>query len=308
MKAMSQATYIDRRSGTLVTEPVYGERFLRWAYATEAGWLITKLFLSRPVVSRIYGWLNSGRWSRRKICRFVEAMNVDIDDLSRPLSAFRSFNDFFAREIDLCRRPIDPDPDICISPVDGRLLAYEAIDPMARFDIKHASFNLRQLLAETELADRFAGGSIVIARLYLSDYHHFHFPVSGIPGPARRIGNRCFATTPYKGSRSVPLYARNVRSRTLMATDRFGTLALVEIGGFTVASLNQVYAPSVSVRKGAPKGFFGIGGSTVVLVFQPGAIALDADLLENTKRGLETYVQFGQRIGRALLPRRGFKA
>jgi phosphatidylserine decarboxylase len=308
MTAMTQATYIDRRSGTLDTEPVYGERFMRWAYTTEAGWLITKLFLSRPIVSRIYGWLNRGSWSRGKIYPFVEAMKVDIDDLSRPLSGFKSFNDFFTREIDLRRRPIDPDADICISPVDGRLLAYQTADPMAQFNIKHAPFNLQQLLADAELADRFAGGSIVIARLYLSDYHHFHFPVSGIPGPAQRLGSRCFAITPNTGSKLVPLYARNVRSRTLMETDRFGLLAMIEIGGFTVASLNQVYTASAPTPKGSRKGFFGIGGSTVVLVFEPGAIALDDDLLANTQGSLETYVRFGERIGTALRWRKKLEA
>jgi phosphatidylserine decarboxylase len=54
----------------------------------------------------------------------------------------------------------------------------------------------------------------------------------------------------------------------------------------------------VYVSKGAKKGFFEFGGSTVVLLFQKGRIELDQDLCTNTQNEIETYVRMGESIGK----------
>jgi hypothetical protein len=38
----------------------------------------------------------------------------------------------------------------------------------------------------------------------------------------------------------------------------------------------------------------------VAVLFEKGRIEIDADLLENTDNGLETYARVGERMGRAL--------
>ena len=53
------------------------------------------------------------------------------------------------------------------------------------------------------------------------------------------------------------------------------------------------------MAKGERKGWFELGGSTVVLVFEQNAILFDADLCANSAAGIETYVHLGESVGRA---------
>ncbi|MGO8127046.1 phosphatidylserine decarboxylase, partial [Rhizobium ruizarguesonis] len=64
----------------------------------------------------------------------------------RPLDGFTSFSEFISRRIDLSKRPIDPDPSVCVSPVDGRVLAYPIVRANSSFRIKSSLFDLKGLL------------------------------------------------------------------------------------------------------------------------------------------------------------------
>ena len=51
------------------------------------------------------------------------------------------------------------------------------------------------------------------------------------------------------------------------------------------------------MKKGQEKGNFEFGGSTIILLIQPGKVRIDYDLIENTEEGYETIVKMGERIG-----------
>ena len=53
---------------------------------------------------------------------------------------------------------------------------------------------------------------------------------------------------------------------------------------------------SYSFTAGEEKGYFSLGGSTIVEILN-NKIVIDDDLLENTKKGLETKLGIGERIG-----------
>jgi phosphatidylserine decarboxylase len=292
------AAYVDRRDGQLKRDPIYAAAFMDWCYNARAGKTLTRSILNRWFASALYGWYYKQPWTRSKIAPFAAAMQVNLDELDGDLAQFRSFNEFICRRIDLSKRAIDPDPRTFISPVDGRLLAYREVAADRTFQIKSGEFDLRRLLADEDLSRRYQGGSVVILRLYLADYHHFHFPDSGVPGEPRIVPGRYFAVSPYSRQWAVPFYGENRRTITLFDSDVFGRVALIEIGAFTVGSIQQTFVPHVRVSKGDPKGYFELGASVVVLVLQRGAIQLDEDLCRNTEAGLETFVRLGERIGR----------
>ena len=296
---LTQFSYYDRRSGQLRQDPIYARGLAGWLYNSALGWFLIEFLLSRRWVSRLYGWLNKRRWSRCRIKSFARRLEINLEEVPRSIDAFESFNDFITREIDLSRRVINPDPDVCIAPADGRVLAYPVIDAGVSLSIKRSTFNLRTLLRDEELAQAYSGGSVVVSRLYLTDYHHFHFPDGGTAHAAVSIDGRCFAVSPYSGRRLLPFYAENRRMVTLFDSDHFGRIAMVEVGAFTIASIQQRYQPGTRVRKGDHKGFFELGGSIVILLFKNGAIRLDEDLCRNALSGMETYVRFGESIGRA---------
>lgn len=290
-------TYYDRSTGALLAEPVYGDAFLFWAYNSRTGRIMTDLLLRRKLVSRLYGWFHKQPWSKPKIKSFARQMKISVDELLRPLEDFANFNDFFTREIDLSKRPIRNDPGVCIAPTDGKVLAYRVVPLDMTFRIKHGLFNLRRFLKDDALTDAYANGSMVISRLSLRDYHHIHFPDSGIPQKPILIEGKYYAVGPYALRAPLPFYTENCRVLTLLDSAHFGRIAIVEVGGFTVGSIQQRYEPGARIAKGARKAFFELGGSTVVLLFERGAIRLDEDLCLRTMAGIETFVKFGDSLG-----------
>ena len=220
-------TYFDREQGVFLDEEVYARGFLDWSYNSRPGRFLTDALFRRRWVSRLYGWFQKTRWSRRRILPFVQRLRIHVEEIVRPLSDFENFNDFFTREIDLSRRTIRHEPDVCISPADGRALAYSQVDGDGTFRIKRADFNLRRLLCDDALVERYGGGSMFITRLYLRDYHHFHFPDSGTPGPARAIDGGYYAVSPYARRSLVPFYTENYRMVSQLESDHFGPIAFV---------------------------------------------------------------------------------
>jgi len=77
----------------------------------------------------------------------------------------------------------------------------------------------------------------------------------------------------------------------------FGRVAYVAIGATCVGSVVMSVNANDNVAKGDEFGKMQFGGSTVVLLFGKGKIKLDPDLLFNSRRGLETYIEMGMRIG-----------
>ena len=284
---------------------MYAQGFLDWAHNTRSGRLVTDLVLRHRWVSRLYGWLHRQRLSRHRIPSFVRQMDVNTDEMLRPLDAYTSFNDFFTRAIDLDKRPVHGGPRVCAAPADGRVLAYQKVETGQSFRIKRSLFELGEFIGDDALAAQHDGGSMCITRLYLSDYHRFHFPDCGVPEPAVSIPGYYYAVSPYSLRRLVPMYTHNHRVLTRFHSDHFGPVMMVEVGAFTVGSIRQSYRPGERVHKGELKGLFEVGGSTVVLIFEKGAIALDGDLCASTAEGIETYVQLGTSLDRTVGPESG---
>lgn len=294
--------YYDRARGTFEAETVYARGFLRWLYNSRPGGLVEQLLVGTPLPSRAWAAFHRSRWSRRRIRGFVDRMGIDMSESARGVDDFGSFHEFFVRSLRAGSRPITADPEVCVAPVDGKVLAYPCVEPDRSFRVKRASFRLGALLRDPELAATFAGGSMAVCRLGLSDYHHFHFPDSGTPGPSRTIPGRYHAGGPYAERTLVPFFAENRRMVTVLESDHFGRVGMVEVGALTVGSIQQRFRPGARVVKGEAKGFFELGGSTVVLLFGPGAIALDPELCDLTARDVESFVRMGRPLGTRAAP------
>lgn len=85
----------------------------------------------------------------------------------------------------------------------------------------------------------------------------------------------------------------------LVETRHFGLVVMVAVGATVVGSINNVIPTGAFAVKGDCHGFFKFGGSTVLVLFQPGALTLDADLRAYALQPLETYVKVGEHIGKA---------
>jgi phosphatidylserine decarboxylase len=296
-------SYYDRYRREFREERVYASDFLYWMYNTTWGCLATDLFIKHRAFSRLYGWLHRLPWSRKKIEPFVRQLGIDPKELPYGPRGYDTFHDFFIREVDLANRPIILDSQVCICPVDGKVLAYPSINRDEHYRIKRSAFNLAGFLRDEALADLFSGGSMAVCRLSLGDNHRFHFPDPGRPGEAVAIPGFYHAGGPYSRRSLIPFFAENYRMRTVFASDHFALMHIVEIGALTVGSIMQTYRPGEWISKGEQKGYFALG-STVVLLFQKGAIEFDTDLLANTEQEIETYVHLGDSLGKVPVSRK----
>ncbi len=297
MKDPFSITYYDRATGSMMAEKVHAARFLRWLYNTGTGVLACRLLTSNRLFSAAYGRFHDSGISKLKIKPFVKRMKINMAESLKQIDDFVSFNDFFTRKIHLSARPIDERPGACIAPADGKVLVYEKIDADTTFRIKRCTFNLRDFLKDDVLARMYSGGSVLISRLSLADYHHFHFPDSGVAHQARPIRGNYHAGASYSRTRLLPFFTENYRMQTLLSSDHFGWIVMVEVGALTVGSISQSYEPGKRVSKGDHKGNFELGGSTVVLLFEKGSIRFCKDLLDNTENEIETSVRFGDCVG-----------
>jgi phosphatidylserine decarboxylase len=252
-----------------------------------------RALLTRPVASRVYGSFQRAGRTRSKVESFARAVGIDPSDAARPLSSFESIDDFFARRLREGARPVDPEPTHLVSPADARVLVYPRLSG-ALLPVKGARVPLEDLLADRVLAARYERGSAIVLRLAVADYHRFHFPDSGTAGPWREAGTRLDSVHPIALASGAPSFL-NKRQVSELATERFGRIAQIEVGAICVGTIVQTYTPG-PVRRGAEKGFFRFGGSTVVLVAEEGAVRFDEDLVASSGEGLETLVRVGTRI------------
>lgn len=291
--------YVERYNGTLQKEQIAGEKWLRWIYETRGGLGLLELIVKRKIFSQVYGCFQNTRASARKIEDFVHKLSINMDEaMVSDLKAYRSFNDFFTRRLKPEARPINPSQEVLISPADGKILAFADINPEQLFQVKHLTFSLDELLGSQALAQSYRGGVYLVIRLAPPDYHRFHFPDAGVPMASRPITGHYYSVSPLSLSRIAHVYCQNKRTLTKFNSDNFGTLLLLEVGATCVGSILQTYIPDHRVTKGTEKGFFKFGGSTVIVLIQPGYLQVDEDILANTARGYETKVQMGEGIGR----------
>jgi phosphatidylserine decarboxylase len=293
-------TVYNRHSGKVEIEQVYGEAWLKWTYGTAFGRLSLAAVVRRAWFSHWYGWRMNRPVSVRKVLPFIVKYGLNVDEFTKPATAFRTFNEFFYRKLKPSARPILGDESVAVLPADGRHLAFQNVDAAEGFYVKGAKFTLAELLGSRELGEEFAGGSLLISRLCPVDYHRFHFPVAGVPDDARLINGHLYSVNPIALRRNVGYLVQNKRMVTLVETPRFGRVAVLEIGATCVGSILQSYAPGRAVEKGAEKGFFAFGGSCVVTVFAKDRIRIDSDLVGSSADHIEVYARMGEPLGRAL--------
>jgi phosphatidylserine decarboxylase len=289
--------YFDRYDRTTKTEKVFGERWLRFAYDNPVGRFAVWLFAKRRLFSWYYGRQMNREGSDIHIFKFIADYNVDVSEFAKSPFEFNTFNQFFHRALKPEARPIAQGAGVAVLPADGRHLAFPDVDKAAGFYVKGSKFTLEELLGDKGLAARFAGGSLLISRLCPSDYHRFHFPVSGIPSEAKLVKGSLYSVSPIALRRNILYLVQNKRFITLIEAPDFGTVAMIEIGATNVGSIVESFVAGRAAVKGEEKGMFAFGGSCVITLFKPGRIIFDADLVEQSAHCTETYARMGDRLG-----------
>lgn len=247
--------------------------------------------------------------SKQHIVPFITSFNLapTLYEMVEPdPNAYPTFNAFFAREIQESARPIaEPENDLVTSsPADSRLTAFPTVDLATKYWIKGFGFTLEKLLGDPQLAAQFDGGSIVIARLAPQDYHRWHAPVSGTVRGIKDIPGTYYTVNPQAINEPGTLDVLCENKRSVMTLERSSTgspIAIVAVGAMLVGSIKYVGGVDTigaQVRRGQCLGAFYYGGSTVIVLYPPGEVTLDEDLVRNsTVLKTETLMRVGWRIG-----------
>jgi phosphatidylserine decarboxylase len=287
----------DRRSGAVIDEPIFAEDTLRWLYEAPLGRLTFRWLLNNKLFCTLYGLRMDAPPSRRLIAPFITRFGVDMAEAERPAEAYRHFNDFFTRRLKPGARTWPTDPTLFGAPGDGKLLVYPTLERDTRLPIKGTACSPAALLASASEAEAFAGGAALVLRLAPPDYHRFHLPDGGTLGPTREVPGGYDSVNPIALAHVPDLFCRNKRAVTYIDSDQFGRLAFVEVGAITIGTIVQTARPG-RVERGDEKGLFRYGGSTVVMLFEPGRLAFDADLVTDSAQGLEVKIRAGESIAR----------
>ncbi len=287
---------VDRTTGETFDEVILGEKWIRWAYQDSGSSLLERTLFRSTFLSRLFGaWFDSPL-SKGKVTSVVKELSIDMHEARDPVESFTCFNDFFIRHLKPEARPYDEDPSQIVSPADGRVLVFPELDEDQFVPVKGHPMSIRSMLPGQY--ERFLGGALAIVRLCPADYHRYHFPTAGRIVDSLDIPGALHSVNPIALGAGPDVFGDNKRCLTLIETEAAGTMCFVEVGAFGVGSIVNT-TTSGAVTKMQEKGYFKFGGSTVVVVFEPGKIRFSDDLVANSAKGLETLVKVGQPLATA---------
>lgn len=259
--------------------------------------LIVQDLLPQSWLARVFGRLARSRQvllRRILIWLWMRIFKVTLDDARRrDPRDYRSFEDFFTRELREGARPAPENPRSIISPADGFLRQFGGVTDGQLIQAKGIDYSLSALLADEGFASELRDGWFATIYLSPADYHRVHAPCDSrliacaeIPGTGYSVTNRTESILP-------DLYCRNARLVCYFDT-RVGPMALVMVGAFLVTGIETIWrarqpmdelrttAHSLTVHRGDEIGRFTLG-STVIVVLPRVAIEPDPALCKNRR-------------------------
>ena len=236
--------------------------------------------------------------ARMLVHRFAKAFAIDVDAADKPLHEYPSIGQFFIRDLREGLRPVESD---FVSPVDGTLRGYGAVENGRLEQIKGKTYTVASFLGDEEFARRYENG--VFFNLYLSpqDYHHVHSPAGGGITRSVHIPGRLWPVNDWSLANIDELFSINERVVTYIDSPEYGLVAVVMIGATNVGKISvtydtfisntagtskpatRVYSPPIPIAPGDRLGTFHMG-SSVVLLLEPGRIDVSRVRLEAGKK------------------------
>jgi len=268
----------------------------RLALNEDLNFLLTNR-VPRAALTRFMGWFSRIRnpWVRDASMAVWRAF-TDLDLSEAKKTSFDSLHDCFVRELKAGVRPLDPHPDVLVSPCDAIVGACGRIgdDPEAEvFQAKGFPYPLTDLLGSEgraqALTEQLRGGSYVTLRLTSSMYHRFHAPAALTLEHVTYHSGDTWNVNPIALKRIERLFCKNERAALHTRLDDGTPLLLVPVAAILVASM-RLRAVKVALNaqydgphqipcnarydKGQEMGWFE-HGSTILVFVPPGFVLTD---------------------------------
>lgn len=263
-------------------------------------------------ISRLVGKFaaaEAGWFTTKAISYFIKAYDINMAEAKlKNATDFKTFNDFFTRELEDGARTIDKDAKTLCYPVDGAISQQGPINNGQLIQAKGFDYSLVTLLGGDEkTAEPFQGGEFSCIYLAPKDYHRIHMPMAATLREMIYVPGDLFSVNPLTANNVPNLFARNERVVAIFDTEQ-GQMAMVLVGATIVASIETVWAGTVTppagkdvfrwqypatgvdavvFDKGDEMGRFKLG-STVVTTFSPNMVEFNKDA------GPETVTRLGE--------------
>ena len=210
-------------------------------------------------------------------------------DPHQPHHGFRSWDDFFTRELRSGVRPVaSPDDHAVIvnacESAPYRLARH--VKGHDKFWIKSQPYSIAHMLANDSLVPLFVDGTVYQAYLSPFSYHRWHSPVSGMVKKAYVKGGTYYSEAPSEGfdpagPNDSQSYITAVATRALIFIEAdnpdIGLMCVMPVGMAEVSTCQLTVYEGQHVSKGDQIGMFHFGGSTHCLIFRP-SVKLEFDL------------------------------
>jgi phosphatidylserine decarboxylase len=254
--------------------------------------------IPRRALTQFMGWFS--RIEQPLIRAFSIAIwrffaDVDLSDARK--TRFHSLHDCFIRELKPGARPIDPDPDILVSPCDAIVGAVGQIQNGLVLQAKGRPYRLVELLGDEELVRYYANGQYATLRLTAGMYHRFHAPHDCCVERLTYVPGDTWNVNPSALTRVDGLFCQNERATLrcrLAGTDHIVTL--VPIAAILVASIRLHFLDlllhlkyrgphridcAAPLNRGQEMGWFQHGST--ILVFAPAGFRLVPGITEGCR-------------------------
>jgi phosphatidylserine decarboxylase len=281
----------DRNQRAVYDEPQYGEKRLQFLYETTPGRLLLQAVFTRRWYSSLNAIRDKSPYSVKKIQPLVNRFGIDMSDYLE--QTYASYDSFITRKIDPAKRPIASNQDTLIAVADSRLLAY-SVTNNGRISVKHSSYTITELLRDPDLATSYNEGTCLVFRLATDDYHHYCFADDGEVIRTCTIAGVLHSVQPIS-SRRYKALSENHREYSVIETTNFSTVVAIEVGALLVGKIHNYNV--ASCRRGQEKGYFSLGGSTILLLLRPDIVKIDSDVMEYSRQQIETKVRLGEKVG-----------
>ena len=357
---------IERKTGRLIREEEYGQKAIYFLYHHFIGRVLLKMLFARPYFSFLRGLYYNSFLSKKEIAPFVEKYGLSKELLKRNYQSFGAFfsrkEAVYLREAgqentkekgEAWKEKIqgkrygkeqakgEEGQQPFYATASGKALAYK-IDQEGKIifpgnesdgksnplplEIKGNFYSIEKIL-KARCPEFLKGGTLLVFRLSLPDYHRYIFPARGRLLRTKKIKGRLDSVR--KEAAHLKAFSENKREISLLELEGMGKILHVEVGAMLVGHIHNHlgFKPSfdkaVECHKekgteccgekgniqiggknhlahcfaaGEEKGYFSLGGSTIVELLND-KIVIDEDLFENTNKGLETKLEIGERIG-----------
>jgi phosphatidylserine decarboxylase len=294
--------FFNHHTKKVETEKVYGDQLIEWLYKSSSGQLLSH-FLCKAPLSKLYGAFQNTGFSAKKIESFIKNYQIELNtfmpeegrDTSSPYS---NFNQFFIRRFKPGKRPFSEASNELGAFAEARYFGYKSVSDEETYPVKGHFLSARELIANAKWEDTFSEGPLLLARLCPVDYHRFHYPDNGVILDEFRVPGQYHSVNPLALKSKPDIFITNERHVTILETENFGKLAYIEVGAICVGKIVQSnpLSKGTKFKKGDEKGYFLFGGSTVIVLGEKGKWTPQSEILENTKKGMETYFYLGTTV------------